>query len=122
MYTVGIKDEFITQHFLIGGDFGKENKPHSHRYEVEVTLKANNLDRHEFVFDIEKLSGAARLQCAYFQDSMLNDIPEFMNKNTSVEALASAFHSRLQKELEVPLKGLKVLIWEHEKAWASFEN
>jgi len=38
MYTVAVQRELIAQHFLIGGDFGPENLPHSHHYRVEVHL------------------------------------------------------------------------------------
>ena len=38
MYTVSVKQDLIAQHYLIGGDWGAENEPHSHHYEVEVRL------------------------------------------------------------------------------------
>jgi 6-pyruvoyl-tetrahydropterin synthase len=44
MYTVAVQRELIAQHFLIGGDFGPENLPHSHHYRVEVRL-AGGLQR-----------------------------------------------------------------------------
>ena len=30
MYKVAVTREFIANHFLIGGDWGDENKPHAH--------------------------------------------------------------------------------------------
>ena len=30
MYTVSVKRDFIARHFLIGGDWGRENEPHAH--------------------------------------------------------------------------------------------
>jgi 6-pyruvoyltetrahydropterin/6-carboxytetrahydropterin synthase len=43
MYTVAVQRDFISGHFLVGGDWGAENKPHAHHYVVEVRL-----DREEF--------------------------------------------------------------------------
>ena len=46
MYTLAVRRDFITRHFLIGGDWGPENLPNSHHYVLELQLRANELDRH----------------------------------------------------------------------------
>ena len=42
MYTTAVQRSFIAQHFLIGGDWGRENQPHSHHYVVELQLPSIN--------------------------------------------------------------------------------
>ncbi len=39
MYTVSVRRELIARHYLIGGDWGAENDPHSHPYVIEVRLE-----------------------------------------------------------------------------------
>jgi 6-pyruvoyltetrahydropterin/6-carboxytetrahydropterin synthase len=52
MYQLGIKRDFIAQHFLIGGDWGPENFPNSHHYVIELRLKGRALDQHGYLVDI----------------------------------------------------------------------
>ena len=55
MYTVAVKKDLIAQHYLIGGDWGAENDPHSHHYVIEVRLEAAELDQHGYLVDIVKI-------------------------------------------------------------------
>ncbi len=55
MYIVAVQQELIAQHYLIGGDFGTENHPHSHHYRVEARLTGSELDAHGFLVDIRVL-------------------------------------------------------------------
>ncbi|RQW02823.1 MAG: 6-carboxytetrahydropterin synthase, partial [Calditrichaeota bacterium] len=41
MYTVTVIRDFISRHFLIGGDWGAENDLHSHHYKIELMLEGN---------------------------------------------------------------------------------
>jgi hypothetical protein len=43
MYTTAVRQDFIAQHCLIGGDWGAENEKHSHHYQVEVQLVGQSL-------------------------------------------------------------------------------
>ena len=51
-YTVGVIRDFVTQHYLIGGDWGRENQLHSHPYRLEMIFEGDELDRHEYLLDI----------------------------------------------------------------------
>ena len=37
-YSVGVLRDFIASHFLVGGDWGRENQPHAHQYRLEVVF------------------------------------------------------------------------------------
>ena len=52
MYTVSVRRDLIARHYLIGGDWGAENDPHSHPYVIEVRLEAAELDQHGYLVDI----------------------------------------------------------------------
>jgi 6-pyruvoyltetrahydropterin/6-carboxytetrahydropterin synthase len=52
MYTTAVRQDFIAQHCLIGGDWGAENEKHSHHYQVEVQLVGQSLDQHGYLVDI----------------------------------------------------------------------
>ena len=87
MYTVAVKKDLIAQHYLIGGDWGAENDPHSHHYVIEVRLEAAELDQHGYLVDIVKIETELDSIIDYFGDSMLNDLFEFEGLNPSIERL-----------------------------------
>ena len=122
MYTVAVRRDFIARHFLIGGDWGPENYPNSHHYVLELQLRANDLDRHGYLVDIVDVSNHLDALIGHFSEQMLNDLPEFEGLNPSLEhfarILATALDGRIQA---ATLCALKVILWENDNAWASYE-
>lgn len=122
MYTLAVRRDFITRHFLIGGDWGRENLPNSHHYVLELQLQANELDQHGYLVDIVDVSKHLDELVAYYSEKMLNDLPEFVGLNPSLEhfsrILATALDQRIQAK---NICGLKVILWENENAWAAYE-
>ena len=120
MFEVGVKGAFIAQHRLIGGDWGKENLPHSHRYVAEVSMLASSLGRHGYVCDITLLERQLGRAIEHYSDRMLNDLVEFEDLNPSVERLAALMLERIAQDL--PADGttsMTVKLWEDDHAWAS---
>ena len=121
MYTVAVKRDFVAQHFLIGGDWGPENFKHSHHYYVELQLHGRTLDKHGYLVDIVDIETHLNAIVAYYKDQCLNDLPEFVGLNPSVEhfsrILAHTLRDRISAET---LDSLTVKLWENEIAWASF--
>lgn len=122
MYTLAVRRDFITRHFLIGGDWGPENLPNSHHYVLELQLQANELDQHGYLVDIVDVSRHLDELIGYYAEKMLNDLPEFHGLNPSLEhfsrILATALDARITAN---NLCGLKVILWENENAWAAYE-
>jgi 6-pyruvoyltetrahydropterin/6-carboxytetrahydropterin synthase len=54
-YSVGVIRDFVAQHFLIGGDWGRENDKHSHHYKLEAIFEGDKLDRHGYLLDIAEV-------------------------------------------------------------------
>lgn len=121
MYSVAVQREFVAQHYLIGGDFGPENHPHSHAYRVEWRLAGETLDPHGFLADIDAVSAGLEAVLAGFRDKTLNDLPEFRGLNPSIEHLARILCRALRSRFpDARLREAAVTIWESGAAWAAY--
>jgi 6-pyruvoyltetrahydropterin/6-carboxytetrahydropterin synthase len=122
VYTVAVERDFVAQHFLFGGDWGEENKPHSHHYRIEVQLNGKTLDKHGYLVDIVDISAFLDERVAQYRDCLLNTLPEFEGLNPSIEQFARIFCQSAAARLHgTTLTSIKVKIWENEIAWAGYE-
>ena len=123
MYTMGVKRDFVAQHFLVGGDWGAENLRHSHHYQVEVQLEGKELDAHGYLVDIVEVEKYLQAQVDYFRDRMLNELPEFAGRNPSIEHLARIIcQSMAEKIGAANLSAVRVKVWENDIAWAAYRE
>ena len=123
MYKLAVKKDFISQHFLVGGDWGPENQKHSHHYQLEVQLSGKNLDTHGFVVDIVKVNDQLEKLISSYKDKTLNDLPGFNNLNPSIENLARISYQALYRSLyETRISALSVKVWEDGIAWVSYQE
>ena len=121
MYTVSVKQDLIAQHYLIGGDWGAENEPHSHHYEVEVRLESAELDQHGYLVDIVKIEEELQAVVDYFGDSMLNGLPEFAGLNPSIEHFSRIVCEKMLYGIAPPGTGrFTIRIWENATCWAAY--
>jgi 6-pyruvoyltetrahydropterin/6-carboxytetrahydropterin synthase len=122
MYTLSVRREFIARHFLIGGNWGAENFPHSHHYLLEVQLEGRELNEHGYLVDIVDVEKILDELVIYYKDQMLNEKPEFAGLNPSLENVARILCTSLGERIKAGnLSAIKVVLWEHESAWASFK-
>ncbi len=121
MYTIALKRDFLARHFLIGGDWGPENSPHSHNYQVELQLEGPTLDRHGYLVDIVDIESALDTLVSRYRDQTLNDFGEFEGLNPSIENFARILCQSLAAHIQAPnLSKTTVKLWENTDAWASF--
>jgi 6-pyruvoyltetrahydropterin/6-carboxytetrahydropterin synthase len=121
MYTTAVKRDFVAQHFLVGGDWGAENRLHSHHYAVELQLEGAELDRHGYLVDIVEIESTLEALVAAYRDHTLNDLPEFKDLNPSIEHFARIIAQRISAQLSASNVGaLTVKLWENEIAWTSY--
>jgi 6-pyruvoyl-tetrahydropterin synthase len=121
MYTIAVNRDFVAQHYLVGGDWGEENKRHSHHYHVEVRLEGSDLDQQGFLVDIVEISSHLNEQVIYFKDRTLNDLAEFKGLNPSLERFAFIICRTLQDKINAPdVRAFTVKIWENDVSWASY--
>ena len=122
MYQLAICRDFIAQHYLIGGDWGRENDQHSHHYKVEILLRNNILDRHGYLVDIVDLEAALQQLIDRFSDTTLNDHDAFTGLNPSLERFARIFHDQLQEIIDFGDTQLTVKLWENATDWAAYSE
>ncbi|MEW6386624.1 MAG: 6-carboxytetrahydropterin synthase [Thermodesulfobacteriota bacterium] len=123
MYALAVKRDFPARHFLVGGDWGEENQPHVHHYQVEVELRGDLLDAHGYLLDIVDLEAQLDGLVEYYRDRTLNDLPEFAGLNPSIEHFARIVCQTLKNRLKKSnLKTMRVKIWEADIAWAAYQE
>jgi len=122
MYTLSVKRDFIARHFLIGGDWGTENFPNSHHYVLELQMSGGELDGHGYLVDIVEVETHLDELVNYYKEQMLNEKPEFDGLNPSIEQFARILATSLSERIKAGnISLLKVVLWENEYAWASYE-
>ncbi len=123
MYKLCFKRKFVARHFLIGGDWGDENKPHSHSYELELRLFGNSLDRHNYLVDLVLVEKSLDNVVALFEDKLLNNLPSFNKTNPSLELFSRILAEKIAETITGDtLTHIEVRLWENDFAWASWEQ
>ncbi|HEV7452062.1 MAG TPA: 6-carboxytetrahydropterin synthase [Pseudonocardiaceae bacterium] len=118
-YSVTVRRELIAQHFLVGGDWGRENKLNSHRYQIEARYEGTSLDRHGFLLDIDEIHRKLDGLVQRYRDCTLNELPEFDGLNPSVENFCRILSDRLV--VSTPnVHALEVTVWEDADASAAY--
>jgi len=119
-YTVGVIRDFVALHYLIGGDWGRENQLHSHHYKMEVIFAGPRLDRHGYLLDIAVVKDHLERLVERYRDKTLNDLPEFAGLNPGLEPFARILNESMARALEpTNLTSLTVKLWENEEAFAT---
>ena len=124
-YTVTVIRDFVAQHFLFGGDWGKENQLHSHHYKLEAQFAGDELDQHGYLLDIAVINDHLERLVDHYRDKTLNPLPEFEARNPSLELFARLLAEGLSRGLapQGALQGCRSLtlkLWEHEQAFATY--
>lgn len=121
MYTLGVKRDFIARHFLIGGDWGAENFPHSHHYVLELQLEGNELDQYGYLADIVDVEKYLDEIIGQYKEQTLNDCPALEGLNPSIENFARILASSLSERIKAKnISAVRVVLWENESAWAAY--
>ncbi|WP_254545091.1 6-pyruvoyl trahydropterin synthase family protein [Halomarina pelagica] len=123
MYTVTVTRDFVAQHFLTVPNPGPEGDRHSHHFEAELTLTGPELDRYQYLTDIDAVNAVLDEVEARYADETLNDLPEFEGYNPSVERFARVVWERAAEALDPDyVETLAVRMWEDETACAGYEQ
>jgi len=120
MYRLAVTRDFIAQHYLIGADWGAENRKHSHAYRLQVLLAGESLDRHGYLADIVAVEHAIEQTLAEYRERTLNDLPPFAGRNPSLERFAQILWQALNTRIATEGVTLSVRLWENERDWAAY--
>ena len=120
-YSVTVRRDLIAQHFLVGGDWGRENELNSHHYKIEARYEGPSLDEHGYLFDIDAAHTALDAIVERYRDRTLNELPEFAGLNPSVEHFARILSDRLAIAAD-NVDALEVIVWEDESAAAGYRR
>ncbi|RLT51136.1 MAG: 6-carboxytetrahydropterin synthase [Chloroflexi bacterium] len=119
-YCLCVQRDFVAQHYLIGGDWGAENQPHSHHFVLELRLHGSELDEHGYMVDIVDVERELQTLVAVYRDQLLNDLAPFAGLNPSIENFARILCGALAGRVLAPtVRAFEVRLWENEIAWAS---
>lgn len=123
MYSLSIQRSFTARHFLFGGDWGDENRLHTHQYTVEIQLKGDTLDQHGYLVDIVEVEKQLEKIRERFSDKNLNEISEFSGLNPSIEHFARIFFESMSERIKASnISAMRVTIGEDDKARASYRK
>jgi 6-pyruvoyltetrahydropterin/6-carboxytetrahydropterin synthase len=120
-YSVTVRRGLIAQHFLVGGDWGRENELNSHHYKIEARYEGPSLDEHGYLVDIDAAHTALDAIVERYRDRTLNELPEFAGLNPSVEHFARILSDRLAIAAD-NVDALEVTVWEDESAAAGYRR
>jgi 6-pyruvoyltetrahydropterin/6-carboxytetrahydropterin synthase len=122
MFTVTVVDDFVAQHYLTVPNPGPEGEPHSHHYDVELEFRGPELNEFDYLVDIDDVEAALSEIRARYEDTLLNDLPEFEGDNPSVERFAEILWGRVDGTVtDETVTELSVTVWEDEEAAAAYE-
>jgi len=96
VFVIEVREHFDAAHAL-RGYHGKCENLHGHRFEVIVTLKANELDDIGLAYDFTELKRHLREILARFDHACLNDMSPFDKVNPSSENIATTIYEEFQK-------------------------
>ncbi|HEX6939224.1 MAG TPA: 6-carboxytetrahydropterin synthase [Longimicrobiales bacterium] len=122
MYRLGVRRDFQAWHFLTAGAPGPEHRRHAHRYRLELELHGHALDDAGYLADIDRVRAGLDEAVARYRDRTLNALPEFAGANPSLERFARALGERLAGAVDAArVERVRVVLWEDDEAWASWE-
>jgi 6-pyruvoyltetrahydropterin/6-carboxytetrahydropterin synthase len=122
MYTVTVLEDLVAQHFLTVPDPGPEGTPHSHHFEIELEFRGPELNQYDYLVDIDDVDATLAALCDRYEDTLLNDLPEFEGYNPSVERFARVVWERVTERItDDTVEEVAVTIWEDEQACAAYE-
>ena len=123
MYTVTVRRGIIAQHYLTVPNPGPEGQLHSHSFGLEVTFEGPELNQYGYLVDIDAVKTALDAVEDRYADATLNDLPEFEDRNPSVEHFSRIItNTILDTAAPANPEHLRVRIWEDDEAAASYET
>ncbi|HEX7243085.1 MAG TPA: 6-carboxytetrahydropterin synthase [Longimicrobiaceae bacterium] len=122
MYLINVKAHYDSAHFL-RSYHGKCERLHGHRYEVEACLAFEELGEGGMAYDFSEAKLHLRAVADSLDHENLNDLPQFLEMETSAENQARWIFGALRERLgAVGENLLYVRVWETPNQWAQYSE
>ncbi len=118
-YELLLRSEFEARHHLRMQDDTLED-PHDHDWHVEVYLEGRRLDGTDMLADFTVLQQKLSRIIGTFQDTRLNDLSPFSDRNPSAELVAAEICRRFEPQAPAGVRVTKVRVWETDRCAAAF--
>jgi 6-pyruvoyltetrahydropterin/6-carboxytetrahydropterin synthase len=119
MYELGVRRRFSAAHQL-RGYAGKCERLHGHTYQVEVVVRAEQLNAIGLAVDFKELKAVVDELLESYDHRLLNEVPPYDEVNPSAENMARVIFESLAGELPAGVTLVGVKVWESEDAWAYY--
>jgi 6-pyruvoyltetrahydropterin/6-carboxytetrahydropterin synthase len=114
MYIISVKTTFSAAHNIEGYD-GNCSRVHGHNYKIEVSVKADEVNKLGMCVDFRKLMQIAKKTTSLLDHKNLNNIPFFNKNNPTAENIAEFIYKKVKKELKGKIAIHSVKVWETEE-------
>ncbi len=122
MFELNVEDEFASAHFLRKYK-GKCERMHGHNYRVQVSIKAEKLNKIGLAIDFGEIKAELKKVMEILDHNVLDELPAFKKINPSAENIAKYIFDCLNKTLKRKnIRLAKVTVWETARASASYCN
>ncbi len=111
MYELTVKSHFDAAHALLGYP-GECRELHGHTWDVEVTVKGEELDEVGIVYDFKDLKNDLGAVLEAYDHAYLNDVPPFDTLNPTAENLARVIYESLSESTGKKISVESVAVWE----------
>jgi 6-pyruvoyltetrahydropterin/6-carboxytetrahydropterin synthase len=119
MYELVVDKTFAGAHNLRGYD-GECERLHGHNWRVEVTLRAEKLDKLGMVMDFKVVKERLEEILSRFDHTYLNELSEFKRENPTTENVSRVIYNDLSEKLPPEIFVSKVKTWESENCAATY--
>lgn len=117
MYTLKVRDHFDSAHYI--KDYpGKCAEMHGHRWDLEVGIRGDSLDRLNILTDFSLIKKDVKMLTGQLDHHVLNDCLEI--ENVTAEFLAKWFYDALAEIYEDALN--HVTVWESPECSVTYNG
>lgn len=119
MYELTVRDHFDAAHTLRGYE-GECGRLHGHTWDVEATVRGEELDELGIVYDFKVFKEDLRAALDAYDHTLLDEVPPFDSMNPTAENLARVIFRHLSERLVGDVSVVEVAVWESPVARVAY--
>lgn len=119
MFTVSVEMSFQAAHQLALPD-GTNEQTHTHNWPVTAKVAAAELDNMGVVMDFHELRAQLQAIIAPLENSQLDKLDCFRQKNPSAENVAKYIYEKIKTKLPQAVSIKSIKVGEEQGCWAEY--